>query len=812
MKMKLFTSVAFAALLVPGAAFAQSTGSTTVDDGPDIVVTGTVTKSVGGVQVPDTPKSRTVLDQELIARRSPGQSILDTVNLVPGVNYTNNDAFGSSGGNLNIRGFDGNRISLTFDGLPLNDTGNYAIFGNQQLDPELIEQVNVNLGATDVDSPTASASGGTVNYRSRTPRDKFGGLLVGSLGSNDYRRAFGLIDTGVFTSFGTKAYFSASEQAYEGFKGSAKLLKTQYNAKIYQPLWHTGDFIAVSGNYNRNRNNNYLTNTIANTFLYPTSDYSSFCTRPIPGPGAQVDSTACTSQTPSAALNGNATGYYNLFFNPSNTGNVRLQSKFTLTNTLLFTLDGGYQYTLADGGTQSTVLSERSPLLIGTAGAFTGVDLNGDGDTLDTVRVINPSITNTRRYTALASLIWTPIRGQTIRASYTFDRGKHRQTGEYGFVTQAGDPESVFGGRNGRPVLDALGNVVERRNRLSYATLNQISGEYRGKFFGDQLGITLGLRVPFFKRNLNQYCYTNFTTATITVATGTTVTPSNPYCTSFGSTLSAGFTAPFKTTYSYSKPLPNVGVSFRFGDHGSIYASYAKGYSVPRTDNLYNFAAGSRNLIPETTDAFDLGLRYTSSKIQAQLAFWRIVYQNRIVQSFDRDTNTSIDTNVGVVHSRGIDANVSYRPIKEITLYAFGSYKDTDIGDTTIATSATTSFNLLGRELVDSAKWLYGGRAQGALGPVSAGVEVKHVSSRYVDYVNSTSAPAYTITNADVRLSLTQLGLPLRETYFQFNVINLTDELYISSIPNTVVTGGATGAFVNRGAPRTFLGSLHVGF
>ena len=40
---------------------------------------------------------------------------------------------------------------------------------DQQLDPELIEQVNVNLGTTDVDSPTASAVGGTVNLAHATP-------------------------------------------------------------------------------------------------------------------------------------------------------------------------------------------------------------------------------------------------------------------------------------------------------------------------------------------------------------------------------------------------------------------------------------------------------------------------------------------------------------------------------------------------------------------------------------------------------------------------------------------------------------------
>ncbi len=108
------------------------------------------------------------------------------INLIPGVNFTNSDPYGSSGGNIRIRGFDGNRISLTFDGVPLNDSGNYAIFSNQQLDPELIEQVNVGLGVTDVDSPTASAAGGTVNYRTLIPSKKFGVRVSGSLGDFDY--------------------------------------------------------------------------------------------------------------------------------------------------------------------------------------------------------------------------------------------------------------------------------------------------------------------------------------------------------------------------------------------------------------------------------------------------------------------------------------------------------------------------------------------------------------------------------------------------------------------------------------------------
>jgi len=114
---------------MPAIASAQSTG--TIEAEKSIIITGRRARDVGGVQTPDTPKAKVVLTQEMISRSNPGQTILDTINQVPGVSFQNNDAYGSSGGTLTIRGFDSTRISLTVDGIQLNDSGNYAIFSNQ---------------------------------------------------------------------------------------------------------------------------------------------------------------------------------------------------------------------------------------------------------------------------------------------------------------------------------------------------------------------------------------------------------------------------------------------------------------------------------------------------------------------------------------------------------------------------------------------------------------------------------------------------------------------------------------------------------
>src|SRR3989344_927673 len=102
-------------------------------------------RNIDGLAVAETvAKTRNTVNQEFIATQTPGQTILQTLNLTPGLSFTNADPYGSSGGNIRLRGFDGNRVSLTFDGIPLNDTGNYATYTNQQLDPELIERASLN--------------------------------------------------------------------------------------------------------------------------------------------------------------------------------------------------------------------------------------------------------------------------------------------------------------------------------------------------------------------------------------------------------------------------------------------------------------------------------------------------------------------------------------------------------------------------------------------------------------------------------------------------------------------------------------------
>ncbi len=546
--MKKLILLASTALVLPSAAFAQSTGTVTTEEEAEIVVTGTRSVvTVDGIAVPDTTKAKALITQELIQKQSPGNTILNVVNLVPGVNFTQSDPFGSAGGNIRMRGFDGNRISLTFDGVPLNDSGNYAIFSGQSLDPELVDQINIGLGVTDVDSPTASAAGGTINFRTLIPTNSPDVRVAASIGDFDYHRWFGLVQTGELTSFGTKAWASASFARNDKFKGPGEIDKQQYNARIYQPLGKGGDFISIAGHYNENRNNFYRNPSVTdlrsltgfgNAEIAPNNTASAddpikigyhnddqwdeifnfenldSCNRTVPGPGIQNDNggTGPNGTGPNApAINGSTannplnssscSNYFNVRKNPSNTGNIRGQSRFTLSDSLILTVDPSYQYVLANGG-GSTTLAENSRRVRGANPLSAGVDFNGDGDFLDTIRFYTPNNTNTHRLGLTSSLIWDITRDHRVRVAYTYDRAKHRQTGEWGYLETNGDPESVFGGRNARPVLTNDGFQIQQRDRKSIALLNQISGQYIGKFLVRKLRVEVGIRRSFFKRDV----------------------------------------------------------------------------------------------------------------------------------------------------------------------------------------------------------------------------------------------------------------------------------------------------------------------
>ena len=824
------TSALTGGLLLASMAHAQSTGTQTQEstEVSEVVVTASrgLPTIEGAIVAETAPKSRSTVTQEYISTQTAGQSVIETINLIPGVSFTQSDAYGSSGGNLRLRSFDGNRVSLTFDGIPLNDTGNYAIYSNQQLDTELVDRVVVNLGTTDVDSPTASATGGTINYVTIRPTAEPGIMGQVSVGSDDYFRVFGLINTGEWGDTGLSAWISGSMQEYDKFKGPGELEKWQVNGRLYWDLGD-GDFMSIAAHYNENRNPFYRNLTLSQIAFYGEDfDNLGVCTR-----DTTPDGTGRTDdgETPFGAggyqtatdnpLNpGSCTNYYGLRINPSDTGNIRGQFRKSFGD-FIFTFDPFYQYTLANGG-GTTVVNEYDSRLAGSffnplAPTAAGVDLNGDGDIRDGVRLYTPNITNTNRLGLTTSLIWNVNDDHRLRLAYTYDHGRHRQTGEMGFINDSGDPLNPFAGKpdGGGPGIVTLdGTLLQGRDRYSIAELSQWALEYRGLFFDDRVTVNLGVRVPTFNRELNQFCYSQSGSSNVLCTTQAEVAVNAGGYVVFSSAPNATqYIRPYSKDVQYDAVLPNAGISFKITDDMVIYASYAEGLSAPRTDSLYtgpriiNGEVTLTGADPEETQAYDIGWRYQSSRFIANAAIWYNQYDNRIVSAFDDELASFVDRNIGSVELYGFDGQAGFEVTEQWSVYASAAYTHTELQDDIpngtcdpagAPPPASCFIPTKGKELVETPEWTFGLRSYYDTEWFSLGAQVKYTGERWSTDVNDEKVDSYVLVDLDARFKLDNLGY--EGSYIQLNVRNLFDEDYLGNISSRE---NAQGVDIYPGAP-----------
>jgi len=629
-------------------AFAQSTGTMDVET---VVVTGSKAQLNGLMNAAPISKERSVITSEFLQTQTSGQTVFQALNFMPGINFTNNDPYGSSGGDIRMHGQDGNHISLTLDGMPLNDTGNYAIYTNQMLDPEVVDRVSANQGATDVDSPTAAATGGVINIESDKPHDEFGAMGSVSVGQFDRQRYFGRIDTGQFGNGGPSAFATLSYQDYDKFKGPGEERKLQGNVKVYQDFGSAGWF-SLAGHWNTNRNNSYYAedyqpNTTGFSTTAPAASAGkipfgganpatadliknpsgdgyiqnplwSSTTSGFSGTGWDRDyQNSCVyNRTGSNSNSGTittapvagttdytettCTNFYKVRINPSDTGNLRFHSLWHLLDSLTLTADANLQYVLANGGGYTSVAENDARLKGATTGTGTtttaygciagqGCDLNGDGDVKDTVALYSPSTTNTRRWGFSSSLIYELMEGQTFQLAYTLDYGLHRQTGQMTRFDAVNGPWSPFGGMKDRDhaAVSADGLDIRSRDRKSKAIMNQVAFDWESSYFDGMLQTNFGFRDPFFERDLNQYCYEQ-------VGSSTVLCTSQPIATTNadGSVQFAGnsthYVMPGHAVKRYNRFLPHTGVTFMpFGKEHQFFATYVQEMAAPRTDNLY---------------------------------------------------------------------------------------------------------------------------------------------------------------------------------------------------------------------------------
>ncbi|MFM5884625.1 MAG: TonB-dependent receptor, partial [Novosphingobium sp.] len=223
------------------------------------------------------------------------------------------------------------------------------------------------------------------------------------------------------------------------------------------------------------------------------------------------------------------------------------------------------------------------------------------------------------------------------------------------------------------------------------------------------------------------------------------------------------------------------------------YVSYARGYKGPAYNVFFNLTATGTNVIePETSDAFEIGLKNTmfGGKMTLNLAAFYARYHNFQANNPDLVAGVVVSrfTNAGEVSTRGIELDFNYRPGRDFTISGGMAYTDAHVDEFKVAPGALPSQIIpKGTPLAFAPTWKgsvsmdYRWRT-GALADVSFGAGMTFQSSQLSVFAPNAvqrqlgTIPAYALVNL-------QVGLvdPADKWKITFQVRNLTDQHYAAA-------------------------------
>jgi iron complex outermembrane receptor protein len=181
------------------------------------------TITVIGIRAGDeVPVTKRNMDREEIETLSYGQDVPALLQYTPAMTWYSDSGVGSNYSYFSMRGIQQTRINMTFDGAPLNDPAEHAVYFNNFHDfANTVDSIQIQrgVGTSSVGSPSY---GGSVNFASGPASPTRDGDLRLVLGSYDTVRASVSYESGVLDNgFSVSGRFSfADTDGYREHSGA----------------------------------------------------------------------------------------------------------------------------------------------------------------------------------------------------------------------------------------------------------------------------------------------------------------------------------------------------------------------------------------------------------------------------------------------------------------------------------------------------------------------------------------------------------------------------------------------------------------
>ena len=781
--MRTFTlnAMALAMLALLGTAHAQTTTELN-----KVTVTGEGDKLGTGLLVDeDAPKARSSVTKAQLEKTRSSGNPFQALSLLPGVNSSSFDATGLFGGNLRVRGFNSDQMGFTINGAPVNDSGSFSIFPQEYVDSENLCTLYITQGAPDTDAPHVGASGGNVGISSCPPEDKQRVRIALSGGQLGYYRAFARVDTGKVGAF--KGFVSISDSQVDKWKGPGRAQRKHLDAGAEYDLGSTNK-LSASLLYNRSVTNNFQS---FNQAGWATNGYYADFTGVVPQHQTPVNGTKQTDTNPSPA-------YYGYALNPFENYLLSGKGSFALTDSLRLDVQPYFWYGYGTGGVQQTTLNEATFNGANPSTAVHGgiADINGDGDTMDSVLVYRGSLTQTYRPGISANL--TYVAGDhKINGGVWFERARHRQTQPAVTVDNNGNVTDIWLGGNLLKYVD--GSTYQGRNQRTVTTGESVFLQDTIDLLEHKLVVTPAISYRRVHREFDNYSNSG------TAAPGTSAVD-------------------YTIDRTYSAPLPSLAASFQATDRLQVFSSLAKNFKVPGNFDYQNLAAASGVTIAngvatsngsmlaltvkeETSINLDVGARYKGDMFRGSVVAFYNKFKDRIASSYDPSTALTHDFNVGDSTTKGVEIEAGTVPIAGFSAYGSLTYTRSTL-DSDMQQTATAFYPTAGKQFPDTPKGMAALSLQWANGPYLVNLAGKYTTARTLTLTNDVAIPGFTTFDLNTAWKLPNpSGNGFKNPIIRLNVSNIFNKQYFlanaGSGSNITIVGSATGApFYYAGAPR----------
>jgi iron complex outermembrane receptor protein len=626
----------------------------------DIIVTGSRAAESAPITASlTTTQPQSAVSRDYIDSATASSDFNELIALTPGVSISGaGNGYGYGETKATIRGFQDGEYNVTYDSIPFADTNNPTHHSTAFFPSNTIETVVVDRGPGNASQLGQATFGGNLNMYSRGVKDEMGGQVEGILGNWNSFIGRAEFQTGKIAALNdTRIVLTGQYLRSDGALTHSPVESKNLYGKAVIPIG-SSNTLTVMSTYNRNHyyQSDVLKGATCGSAQKGAPGFANAALGSDGQPLTQLTGENC-------AANSNV-GVYGRNYG---LGNDPTQMDYWKYNRTDKTTDFSYLRLQSDLGSGFS-MDNRAYMYGYTNNTWSGntgnvvTGFSGAGTAASPYKAVAGPATDILGYNKMNKY---RVFGYIGQVDYDFSMGKIRVGGWYEYAVTdrhlvdfdltTGAPSYIekFNNGNGSSAQNALPPISEANlSYVQHSTWNQyqLFGEFEFRPIAS-LSITPGVKYVHFNRGIDAL-------------------------------VNQKSRLPLDTSATWTKTLPFLTVNWQAMTNWSFYGQYAQGMYVPDLSSFYSssgqLATALGSLKPQTSTNYQVGTVWHGNKISIDADAYIINVNNKIGSCTGTlpACDSTLLINIGQVRYKGAEGQVSYMPVKGLTLFANGSYNE----------------------------------------------------------------------------------------------------------------------------------------